>query len=361
MEVKNFVNSLRKIGVDSFFGVPDSLMSDLSKYLEFENSKIAKHVITQNEGSAIGMAIGNFLSTKKPSAVYLQNSGLGNIVNPITSLTSDKVFSIPILLIIGWRGEPNTKDEPQHDFQGEITLEQLKLLNIKYIILDTNEDIDIQQIKKTLDKNKSIALIIKKDYFKKDKRIFDKNQNKLSRIDVIDFLLEKYDKDTIFVSTTGKTSRELYELNKEHKRKAFYCIGGMGHASSIASGIAMNNPGKKIVCLDGDGSSLMHMGFLPIIGSLNMKNFHHYVLNNFSHESVGGQPTVGSQILFDKISIGSNYDIYFKCKTFDDLNQVVKSRELTSGTSFIEVLINTKSDPNLPRPNKKPIEYLDFF
>ncbi len=361
MEVKKFIKALKQIGIDSFFGVPDSLMSDLSKYLEFENEENIKHVITQNEGSAVGMAIGNFLSTKTPSAVYLQNSGLGNIVNPLASLASDKVFSIPILLIIGWRGEPNTKDEPQHDFQGEITLEQLKLLNINYIILNTNEDIDIQQIKQTLDKNKSIALIIKKNYFKKDVRKFSSNHNKLSRVEVIKYLLEKYDKDTIFVSTTGKTSRELYELNKEHNRKTFYCIGGMGHVSSVAAGIALNNPSKKIVCLDGDGSSLMHMGFLPILGSLNFKNFHHYVLNNYSHESVGGQPTVGSEILFDQISIGSNYDNYYKCKTLDDLKQTVESQQLLNSTSFIEVLIDTKSDPNLARPNKKPTEYLEFF
>ena len=167
MEVNKFIEQLKKIGLDSFFGVPDSLMSDLSKYLEFENDEEVKHVITQNEGSAIGMAIGNFLSTKKPSAVYLQNSGLGNIVNPITSLASEKVFSIPVLLIIGWRGEPDTKDEPQHDFQGEITLEQLKLLNIDYMVLNTSDTIDFQKIKQTLDKNKSIALIIKKNYFKK--------------------------------------------------------------------------------------------------------------------------------------------------------------------------------------------------
>jgi len=361
LEVNKFIEQLKNIGVDSFFGVPDSLMSDLSKYLEFENDEEIKHVITQNEGSAIGMAIGNFLSTKKPSAVYLQNSGLGNIVNPLVSLASEKVFSIPVLLIIGWRGEPDNKDEPQHDFQGEITLEQLKLLKIDYIILDTNDDINFQEVKTTLDNNKSIALIIKKNYFKKDKRQFDNNDNELSRVEVIKFLLEKYDKDTIFVSTTGKTSRELYELNKIYNRKTFYCIGGMGHASSVAAGIAINNPSSKVVCLDGDGSSLMHMGFLPIIGSLNFKNFHHYVLNNYSHESVGGQPTVGSEIRFDEISSGSNYDQYYKCENINDLKQIFDQKKFFNCTSFIEVLINTQSDPNLPRPDKKPIEYLDFF
>ena len=361
MEVYKFIEELKKIGLDSFFGVPDSLMSDLSKYLEFENDEEIKHVITQNEGSAIGMAVGNFLSTKKPSAVYLQNSGLGNIVNPIASLASEKVFSIPILLIIGWRGEPDTRDEPQHDFQGEITLEQLKLLNIDYMILNTNDTIDFQKIKQTLDKNKSIASIIKKNYFKKDTRKFNNNINKLSRVQVIKFLLEKYHEDTIFVSTTGKTSRELYELNKIYKRKAFYCIGGMGHVSSVAAGIAMNNPSKTIVCLDGDGSSLMHMGFLTIVGSLNFKNFHHYILNNYCHESVGGQPTVGSEIHFDQISVGSNYDYYHKCENLEDLNLIFEKKQFFNSTFFIEELINTHSDPELPRPDKKPIEYLDFF
>ena len=352
---------MKNIGLNSFFGVPDSLMSDLSKYLEFENDEEIKHVITQNEGSAIGMAIGNFLSTKKPSAVYLQNSGLGNIINPLASLASEKVFSIPVLLIIGWRGEPDSTDEPQHEFQGEITLEQLKLLNIEYIVLNTNDDVNFQEVKKTLNKNKSIALIIKKNYFKKDNRQFNKNDNVLSRVEVIKFLLEKYGTDSIFVSTTGKTSRELYELNKIYNSKTFYCIGGMGHASSIAAGIAINNPRSQIVCLDGDGSSLMHMGFLPIIGSLNFKNFHHYVLNNYSHESVGGQPTVGSEIHFDQISTGSNYDHYFKCKNLDDLKLLFDKKKFFNCTSLIEVLINTQSDPSLPRPDKKPVEYLDFF
>ena len=327
MEVNKFIESLKNIGIESFFGVPDSLMSDLSKYLEFENDEEIKHVITQNEGSAIGMAIGNFLSTKKPSAVYLQNSGLGNIVNPLTSLASEKVFSIPVLLIIGWRGEPNRTDEPQHDFQGEITLEQLNLLNIDHMILNTNDVINFQDVKKILDKNKSIALIIKKNYFKKDTRQFNNNGNELSRVEVIKFLLEKYEKDTIFVSTTGKTSRELYELNKIYNRKSFYCIGGMGHASAVAAGIAINNPSSQIVCLDGDGSSLMHMGFLPIVGSLNFKNFHHYVLNNYSHESVGGQPTVGSEIHFDQISAGSNYDKYYKCENLDDLKLIFDKKK----------------------------------
>ena len=361
MEVKNFIKAIKEIGINSFYGVPDSLMSDLSKYLEFESDNDIQHVITQNEGSAVGMAIGNYLSTKMPSAVYLQNSGLGNIVNPVVSLSSSQVFSIPLLLIIGWRGSPDIIDEPQHKLQGEITLKQLKLMNIDYLILDKNKDIQIDKIIRNISKKRSIALIIKKDYFEKDSRNFSSNKNSLTRKEVIDQLINIYDEDTIFISTTGKTSRELYELNKKLNRKAFYCIGGMGHASSVAAGVALNNSNKRVVCLDGDGSFLMHMGFAPIIGSLNLQNFHHYILNNFSHESVGGQPTVGKEIDFDKISMGSNYDSYYRCQSLNDLNKIVKSFENNNGTSLIEVLININSDPTLPRPDKKPIEYLEFF
>ncbi len=361
MEVKNFIKAIKEIGINSFYGVPDSLLSDLSKYLEFESDNDIQHVITQNEGSAVGMAIGNYLSTKMPSAVYLQNSGLGNIVNPVVSLSSSQVFSIPLLLIIGWRGSPDIIDEPQHKLQGEITLKQLKLMNIDYLILDKNKDIQTDKIIKNISKKRSIALIIKKDYFEKDSRNFSSNKNSLTRKEVIDQLINIYDEDTIFISTTGKTSREFYELNKKLNRKAFYCIGGMGHASSVAAGVALNNSNKRVVCLDGDGSFLMHMGFAPIIGSLNLQNFHHYILNNFSHESVGGQPTVGKEINFDKISMGSNYDSYYRCQSLNDLNKIVKSFENNNGTSLIEVLININSDPTLPRPDKKPIEYLEFF
>ena len=361
MEVKNFIKAIKEIGINSFYGVPDSLLSDLSKYLEFESDNDIQHVITQNEGSAVGMAIGNYLSTKMPSAVYLQNSGLGNIVNPVVSLSSSQVFSIPLLLIIGWRGSPDIIDEPQHKLQGEITLKQLKLMNIDYLILDKNKDIQTDKIIKNISKKRSIALIIKKDYFEKDSRNFSSNKNSLTRKEVIDHLINIYDEDTIFISTTGKTSRELYELNKKLNRKAFYCIGGMGHASSVAAGVALNNSNKRVVCLDGDGSFLMHMGFAPIIGSLNLQNFHHYILNNFSHESVGGQPTVGKEINFDKISMGSNYDSYYRCQSLNDLNKIIKSFENNNGASLIEVLININSDPTLPRPDKKPIEYLEFF
>ena len=197
-------------------------------------------------------------------------------------------------------------------------MEQLKLLKIDYIILDTNDDINFQ-VKKPSSFNKSIALIIKKNYFKKDKRQFDNNDNELSRVEVIKFLLEKYDKDTIFVSTTGKTSRELYELNKIYNRKTFIVLVEWG-IQALFCWVAINNPSSRIVCLDGDGSSLMHRIFN--YSSLNFKNFHHYVLNNYSHESVGGQPTVGSEIHFDQISSESNYDQYYKCENIDDLKQI---------------------------------------
>jgi phosphonopyruvate decarboxylase len=362
MKAKEFVGRLSSIDINNFYGVPDSLMSSLSKYLELESSPKTVHKIMHNEGGAVGIAIGTYITKKQYSAVYLQNSGLGNIINPITSLTNSSVFGIPILYIIGWRGEPGTKDEPQHSFQGNITTEILDLLDIEYMVLESENDFDVLKIKKALSKNKSFALIIKKNFFDKNETSFDKNENPLHRQDVIDSLYKAYDENTFFVSTTGKTSRELYEITKsEEKTRSFFSIGGMGHASSIALGVA-ENTNHQVVCFDGDGALLMHMGSISIIGTSGLKNFHYLLLNNYSHESVGGQPTISQNINFELISKANNFDKYISIKTIDDLEEYTNNiNSFTGSKIFVEIHVEMYSDKELPRPNLTPKEYLEKF
>jgi phosphonopyruvate decarboxylase len=362
MKAKEFVSGLSSIGINNFYGVPDSLMSSLSKHLELESSPETIHKIMHNEGGAVGVAIGTYITKNRHSAVYLQNSGLGNIVNPITSLTNSSVFEIPILYIIGWRGEPGVKDEPQHSFQGSITIEILELLDIDYVILESAKDFNPLEIKEVLSKRKSFALIIKKGFFERNEMSFDGNKNPLHRQDVISSLHEAYGEETFFISTTGKTSRELYETTKnKEKSKSFYSIGGMGHASSIALGVA-ENTNQQVVCLDGDGALLMHMGSLSIVGTSELKNYHYILLNNYSHESVGGQPTISNNIDFELLSKANNFDKYISIKTFEDLEEYTQNIISFVGRKiFVEIHVEIYSDKDLPRPNLTPKEYLEKF
>lgn len=363
MQAKKFVEELSGIGIDTFVGVPDSLMSSLSKHLELSKNSNTSHKILHNEGGAVGYAIGKFIANKKISAVYLQNSGLGNIINPITSLTNDDVFSIPILYIIGWRGEPGVKDEPQHTFQGKITLDLLNLLDIQYSILNSEEDLNLKEVQNSLSSNRSYALIIKKDFFDKDTRTFEQNENELTRFDVLKKLYESYNENTLFVSTTGKTSRELYEITKEYEfSRTFFSVGGMGHTSSISLGLVENSKENQVVCFDGDGSFLMHMGAIALIGASKVKNLHYILLNNYSHESVGGQPTIAKDINFKKVSEAYNFDKYILISNREEMKFFAENLEDTKNKkTFVEIKIDTFSDSNLPRPNLSPKEYLQKF
>lgn len=363
MEAKKFVEILSEIGIDTFLGVPDSLMSSLSKQLELSRNSSISHKILHNEGGAVGYAIGKYIAQKKISAVYLQNSGLGNIINPITSLTNNDVFSIPILFIIGWRGEPGVKDEPQHSFQGKITLELLDLLEIEYSILNSEKDLNVEIIKKAMDSNLSHALVIRKSFFDKDNRSFEKNENELVRFDVLKKLYESYNKNALFVSTTGKTSRELYEITKNQEySRTFFSVGGMGHTSSISLGLVENSTENQVVCFDGDGSFLMHMGAISLIGASNAKNLHYILLNNYSHESVGGQPTIAKEINFEKISEANNFEKYILITNKKELDSFAESlEEINNKKTFVEIKIASFSDSNLPRPDLSPKEYLKKF
>lgn len=365
IDPKQFVDCLSEVGLDYYFGVPDSLLKDFCSYVE-HNSKSGQHVITANEGNAVAMATGYHLATGKSAVVYLQNSGLGNIINPLTSIADREVYNIPLLLIIGWRGEPGTNDEPQHVKQGKISSSQLDLLDIPYQIIDSNS-VPSQVVNWVndllIEKGSTVALLVKKNTFSQYELKRDpSNFSSLSRETVLNNILHLSGDSTI-ISTTGKTSREVFELRhiRNELQRDFLTVGGMGHTSSIALGAAIANPAKSIVCIDGDGSALMHFGAIPIIGSLKPSNFTHILLNNASHESVGGQPTVADRIDFRSVCLACGYEAYFKVSTLEDLKEAWDSLSKKPGPVMLEVKIATGSRSDLGRPTSTPEENKKAF
>ncbi|MDE6208134.1 MAG: phosphonopyruvate decarboxylase [Lachnospiraceae bacterium] len=307
-----FVDELRKNGIDFFTGVPDSYLNGFCRYLS-QNCTNENNVITANEGNAIALAAGYYIATGKIPVVYMQNSGLGNAVNPLVSLTDKNVYSIPMILVIGYRGEPETNDWAQHSRQGQITVDLLKLMNIKSTIIDRDSNIE-EEIKAcidTIEKEKSsYAFVIKKGVFTEKKSDITDINYSMGRMEAIEAVLDYYGDNAIFIATTGRATRELYHLREERgeaHNNDFLNVGAMGHTSSIAMGIALKNKAKKVVCLDGDGALVMHLGAMTTAKRLGLTNFIHIVLNNGVHESVGGEPTAGYMVDFTTIARGCGY------------------------------------------------------
>jgi phosphonopyruvate decarboxylase len=346
-------NILKKKKIFFYSGVPDSILKPFINILE--SRKDIQHLISANEGTAVSNAIGYYLSSGKLPCVYFQNSGLGNAINPLVSIAHQKVYAIPMILVIGWRGATKNKDEPQHRVKGQITKKILSILGIQFVILEKEND--LKNIKKKITEcsknNKIIAILIKNQSIKNEKnyKISSPNKNKIERNFFINSLLKKIEKDTNIISTTGYTSRELMQLRKDKKNingKDFYMVGGMGHASSVALGVSMNN--KKTICIDGDGSLIMHMGSLITNSVYGNKKFRHIVLNNNSHESVGGYTTNAKFINFKLLSKSLNYKNFFQIKFRKELNSRLNEFLKKDGPSLLEVLIKNKSSNNLMRP-----------
>ena len=368
LDCEKFYSLLVDRGIEFFTGVPDSLLKDFNAYI-IDNVKNNRHIIAANEGAAIALSAGHYLATKKIGLVYMQNSGLGNAVNPLISLVDKDVYSIPLLLIIGWRGEPNKKDEPQHVKQGRITLKLLDTLEIPYEILPD----DIEDVKGSLDKAFKYMNEYKAPYaFVVRKGVFEKYEYKnkieqcydLSREDVIKLIVDKLNDNDIIVSTTGMTSRELFECREQMKQdhhKDFLTVGSMGHASQIALGIAMSTPERQIFCLDGDGSIIMHMGSLGIIGSKSAKNFKHIILNNSTHGSVGGQPTVGGEIDIISMALSCRYKVAYRAETKKELIEKILLLKSVEGPALLEVRINEEYRKDLGRPTTSPKENKETF
>ena len=315
LNADRFVDCLKACGVDFFTGVPDSLLKSFCAYVT--DNCGGNHIIAANEGGAIGLATGHYLATGEPALVYMQNSGQGNAVNPLCSLADPDVYSIPMVLLVGWRGEPGTKDEPQHVKQGKVTISLFETLCIPTGILPDDEAAALELTQKMAARAKAesrpVALIVRKGLFAEYKL-----QNKkpdiaaLPREQAIEGVLRALPEDAVVVSTTGMISREVYEtrqrLGQDHSRD-FLTVGSMGHASMIALGIAKAQPNRKVYCLDGDGASIMQMGNMAIVGQSGCSNLTHIVFNNAAHDSVGGQPTVGGEIDFEKIAEELGYNV----------------------------------------------------
>lgn len=365
IDVGEFINYLKENGIDFFCGVPDSQLSSFCDYIE-ENED---NIIATNEGNAVGIAAGYHLTTRSFPVVYLQNSGLGNIVNPVTSLTHEKVYSIPIIYIIGWRGQPGVHDEPQHKKQGEITLDLLELLDIDYVVINGESSLDDlkhifeDRFLAELGEGNSVAIVVSKGAFN-DYKIPKSSNNILTREDAIQTVVGFLNDDDMVVSTTGKSSRELFEYREKKNQghgNDFLTVGSMGHSSSIALGIALNNCNKKIFVFDGDGAILMHMGAIALIGSEKPKNFYHIMFNNSAHESVGGLPTVMSNIDMMNIALSCGYNSVFNASNRGELREVLPKFIESEGPVFLNIDINIESRKDLGRPTTTPIENKNDF
>lgn len=358
-----FYDLLIKNGTDFFAGVPDSLLKNLCAYIT-DTAPADKHIISANEGSATGLATGYHLATGKIPMIYMQNSGEGNMVNPLMSIADPDVYSIPMLIVIGWRGEPGVHDEPQHVKQGKVTCALLDAMKVPYEVLSENEaDLPAQfekAYKYIKENNAQYAFVIRKGTF--DEYKLQNNvpvEGKMGREEAIEKIMLAAEPTTAFVSTTGMISRELYELRDKHNMdhsRDFLTVGGMGHASQIALAIAMQQKGRDIFCLDGDGASIMQMGGMATIGSRRPSNYIHFVLNNGAHDSVGGQPTVGREIDFCQIARGCGYENVTKAATPEELDAALKEAKSAKKLTFVEVLVKKGARKDLGRPKSSPIE-----
>lgn len=366
MKVENFVDI---VGAEFYTGVPDSQLKELCNYLINTYGIDQKHhMIAANEGNCTALAAGYHLATGKVPVVYMQNSGEGNIINPVASLLNDKVYAIPTIFVVGWRGEPGTHDEPQHIYQGEVTVKLLEDMDIASFIVgkETTE----QELKKIMDsfsgilkKGKSVAFVIRKGAFTYEEKVKYQNENTMNREEIIKHIVKVTGEDSI-ISTTGKASRELFEIreaNGQSHKYDFLTVGSMGHSSSIALGIAINKPNNKIWCIDGDGAVLMHMGALALIGANAPKNMIHVIINNGAHETVGGMPTVASKIDLVGIAKSCGYKYAVCVDEFESLDKELENAKTRDALSMIEVKCSIGARDDLGRPTTTAIENKENF
>lgn len=357
------------IGADFYTGVPDSQLKALCNYL-IAGYGIDKnhHIIAANEGCCTALAAGYHLATGKIPVVYMQNSGEGNIINPAASLLSDKVYAIPMIFVIGWRGEPGVHDEPQHIYQGEITVKLLDDMNIASFIISkdtTDEEVAaaMDGFRKILAEGRQVAFVVRKGALTYNGKVEYKNDNSMLREDIIRHIAKAAGEAPI-VSTTGKASRELFEIreaNGQSHKYDFLTVGSMGHSSSIALGIALNKPDTKLWCIDGDGAVLMHMGAMAVLGANAPENLIHVVINNGAHETVGGMPTVAEKIDLTSIARACGYKYAVCADSFETLDTELEAAKKRSGLSFIEVKCSIGARDDLGRPTTTALENKNNF
>ena len=357
-----FIEALREKGIDCFAGVPDSLLKSICAYIT-DHFDAQHNIISANEGAAVGLAAGHYLATGHPACVYMQNSGEGNIINPLASLTDPEVYNIPVLLLIGWRGRPGVHDEPQHVKQGKVTTGLLNTMGINFDVLSKEEDKAEKQIAQAIAslKNKEVyALVIEKDTFEDYKlQNVEKNDLTMSREAAIQNVVAALGEKDCIVSTTGMISRELFEYRaamKQGHERDFLTVGSMGHASQIALGIALAQPERKVWCFDGDGAAIMHMGSMAIVANKAPKNYVHVVFNNGAHDSVGGQPTVGLKIDLPAIAKAVGYKATYTVENIEKLSVVLTEVKNLDGPVLVEIKVKKGNRKDLGRPTTTPIQ-----
>lgn len=369
INITKFLNALRAINVNFITGVPDTFLNDFCISLETD-WEVDRHVIAANEGNAIAMAVGFYLATGGIPLVYMQNSGLGNSTNPLLSLTNKEVYGIPMVLLIGWRGDPSIIDHPQHKLQGAVCPSFLDVLNIPFRVLEGSDSEALDSaswaVKRALEIGSPTALLVKKGVMAKaEKPGFPTDGSTLlSRECAISCVLDSLPGGTIYVASTGRATRELHQLrilrNEAHTHD-FLNVGAMGHASSIAIGLALADRNRLVVCLDGDGAALMHLGSFSTAPGLKLSNFLHIVLNNGAHESVGGQPTAGWSVDFTGIAKSVGYKtLNAPVDSKESLVQAIQSLK-DGGPSFIDMRIRKGIRSDLPPLKMDPIDLKQKF
>lgn len=372
LDPRAYLATLTDAGVTFFTGVPDSLLKEICACITATLGP-KDHVIAANEGASVGLAIGHYVGTGNLPLVYLQNSGLGNTVNPLLSLASPEVYGVPMLVMLGWRGEPGKKDEPQHVHQGRVMVAMLEAMDIPVVALsDDATEADAQTkaaAQQARDLNGPVALVVRKGTFDKfegaEKVTSDHPMGREEAIMAAAALLED---DAAVICTTGMPSRELFEFrarNEAGHQRDFLTVGGMGHASQIALGLAMARPDRPVYCFDGDGAALMHMGSMAITGQSGCANLIHLVFNNGVHGSVGGQPTVGFAIDMPAIGTACGYASAVRVETADALADAVALARKENGPTLIEVQVRPGNRADIGRPTTTPaqnkVALMDFL
>ena len=358
-----FIDFLKDLGVNFYTGVPDSTLKHLCAYIT-DTADNRNHIIAANEGNAVAIASGYHLATGKIALVYMQNSGIGNAVNPLISIADREVYHLPMLIMIGWRGEPGAKDEPQHKKQGLITRELLEVLGIPYTVLDAAIDKAKKQCVEIIQKIKHDgipgAIVIRKGTFDEYRPTGSDPQDfEITREEAMEFIINSLSNHEIIVSTTGMASRELYELRDKYNQgheTDFLTIGGMGHCSSIALGIALQKQNRQVIIIDGDGAALMHMGALAITGNCGLSNLKHILINNGSHESVGGQPTVGFIVSFSQLAGACGYGTLICVSKREELRSAINGLLKSKNPALLEIQVKKGSRKDLGRPKESPLE-----
>lgn len=360
---EHFYNTLKGLGIDFYTGVPDSLLKNICAYIT-DHADHRNNIIAANEGGAMGLAAGYHIATGNIPVVYMQNSGLGNTVNPLMSLTDREVYNIPVLLLIGWRGEPGVHDEPQHVKQGKATMPLLEAMGIRHEVMADDEEKLEAQLERATEYMKrtgeAFALVVRKGSFDKYKLQAEAhNPYTMEREEAIKAVAEAMGEKDVVVSTTGKISRELFEhrtATGEGHSRDFLTVGSMGHASQIALGIALNHPERNVFCFDGDGATIMHTGNMGIVADMHPANYYHIIFNNGAHDSVGGQPTIGFGMDIPAIARACGYRTVLSVSTREELDALLPALTSHEAPLLLEIRVKKGSREDLGRPTTTPIE-----